>query len=155
MSLDGVRLQPRAVILKLQQGPWLPDSLWPAPLAVHSLILLRGLEKRRLMPPQPWPPCLVDFMRSDLQSHFRTALGYRGCWRSDSAVIRSDRHAVNLRWNWRSPFIGWASVLHLGSWLFIWDLSSLTTSKPHNPESTITSSRKHGCTISTSKLCKS
>ena len=83
-----LRLQPRAVILKPQQGSWLPDSLCSAPRrAVPGSDSLTRIEKRRLITPRPRPPLWLDFLRSDLQSDFRSALGYRGHSRSDRAVL--------------------------------------------------------------------
>lgn len=115
MSPNGIRLQPRAVILKPQQGPWLPDSLClPPPPPTAGLctapILLHGLGKFRLMPQRPRAPSSLDFMRSDLQSHFKSALGYGGhrgsnstgcsprspCWASEAELAIS-LHRASLR----------------------------------------------------------
>ena len=70
---------------------------------------------------------MLHFIRSDLQSHFRNPFSYGGHQSSWSLRLLCWMCSGNPRWSWQCLFIGQASVLHLGSSLFIWDLSSLIT----------------------------
>lgn len=115
MSWDSIRLQPCAVILKPRQCPWLPDSLLAHLPLFTARILLHWLEKRRLMLQQPWWRCLLHFIRSDLQSHFRNPFRYGGHQSSWSLRLLCRMCSGNPRWSWQYLFIGQASVLHLGS----------------------------------------
>lgn len=128
MSWDGIWLQPRAVILKPQQCPWLPDSLWPA---LHSAWLrfcyidLRNADSCFSSPGDPagWVSL------GHISSHTSGT-------RHQGVLQRSDKRSCSLRlprWMdglWESRWTG--LYRPFGTCTFCSGLFALAPSKPHS-----------------------